>query len=108
MVTKREYYYLHINSCVRESIELTFSVCKYRRFHGACVDITDEIANVMELKNEKYFCDPCTEIMKGKVHCTVIHDLRKLQELSDEAHNVDEFEYIKIYNPSSPSALNID
>ncbi|KAF9374666.1 PHD finger protein 3, partial [Podila verticillata] len=35
-------------------------------FHGACVDITDEIANVMELKNEKYFCDPCTEIIKAK------------------------------------------
>ncbi|KAG0032800.1 hypothetical protein BGZ82_006377 [Podila clonocystis] len=35
-------------------------------FHGACVDITDEIANIMELKNEKYFCEPCTEIMKAK------------------------------------------
>ncbi|KAG0339339.1 PHD finger protein 3, partial [Podila horticola] len=36
------------------------------QFHGACVDITDEIANIMELKNEKYFCEPCTEIMKAK------------------------------------------
>lgn len=36
------------------------------RFHGACVDVTDEIAEMMELKNEKFFCDPCTELLKGK------------------------------------------
>ncbi|KAI7828627.1 hypothetical protein BC939DRAFT_61810 [Gamsiella multidivaricata] len=35
-------------------------------FHGACVDVTDEIAELMELKNEKFFCDPCTEKLKGK------------------------------------------
>ncbi|KAF9402877.1 PHD finger protein 3 [Mortierella sp. AD011] len=33
-------------------------------FHGACVDITDEIAELMGLKNEKFFCDPCTEKLK--------------------------------------------
>ncbi|KAF9927454.1 hypothetical protein FBU30_003253 [Linnemannia zychae] len=30
-------------------------------FHGACVDITEEIAEMMELKNEKFFCEPCEE-----------------------------------------------
>ncbi|KAF9091962.1 PHD finger protein 3 [Mortierella sp. AD031] len=30
-------------------------------FHGACVDITDETAEMMELKNEKFFCEPCDE-----------------------------------------------
>ncbi|KAF9405939.1 hypothetical protein BGZ94_003308, partial [Podila epigama] len=33
-------------------------------FHGACVNITDEEATIMDLKNEKYFCDRCTETMK--------------------------------------------
>ncbi|KAF9109674.1 PHD finger protein 3 [Mortierella sp. AM989] len=33
-------------------------------FHGACVDITDEVAELMGLKNEKFFCDPCTEKLK--------------------------------------------
>ncbi|KAF9364228.1 PHD finger protein 3 [Mortierella sp. NVP85] len=35
-------------------------------FHGACVDVTDEIAEMMELKNEKFFCDPCTELLKAR------------------------------------------
>ncbi|KAF9972076.1 hypothetical protein BGZ65_010031, partial [Modicella reniformis] len=35
-------------------------------FHGACVDVTDEIAELMELKNEKFFCDPCTELLKAR------------------------------------------
>ncbi|KAI1311039.1 glucokinase [Mortierella claussenii] len=35
-------------------------------FHGACVDITDEIAELMELKNEKFFCDPCTEKLEAR------------------------------------------
>ncbi|GJJ72215.1 hypothetical protein EMPS_04572 [Entomortierella parvispora] len=35
-------------------------------FHGACVDITDEIAHLMELKDEKYFCDTCTETLKER------------------------------------------
>ncbi|KAF8948313.1 hypothetical protein BGZ47_005615 [Haplosporangium gracile] len=30
-------------------------------FHGACVDITEEVAEMMELKNEKFFCEPCDE-----------------------------------------------
>ncbi|KAF9952297.1 Death-inducer obliterator 1, partial [Mortierella alpina] len=35
-------------------------------FHGACVDITDEMAQIMELKNEKFFCDPCTDKLKAR------------------------------------------
>ncbi|KAF9572305.1 glucokinase [Mortierella alpina] len=35
-------------------------------FHGACIDITDEIAQIMELKNEKFFCDPCTDKLKAR------------------------------------------
>lgn len=31
------------------------------------MDITDEIAHLKELKDEKYFCDTCTETLKGKV-----------------------------------------
>ncbi|KAG0064182.1 Death-inducer obliterator 1 [Linnemannia elongata] len=30
-------------------------------FHGACVDITEEVAEKMELKNEKFFCEPCDD-----------------------------------------------
>ncbi|KAF9439363.1 hexokinase A [Entomortierella beljakovae] len=33
-------------------------------FHGACVDVTAEVAELMGLKNEKFFCDPCTEKLK--------------------------------------------
>ncbi|KAF9900191.1 PHD finger protein 3 [Linnemannia zychae] len=33
-------------------------------FHGACVDITEEVAEMMELKNEKFFCEPCDERMQ--------------------------------------------
>jgi hypothetical protein len=36
------------------------------RFHGACVDITEEVAEMMELKNEKFFCEPCDERVQGK------------------------------------------
>lgn len=39
-----------------------------RRFHGACVDITEEVAEKMELKNEKFFCEPCDDRVQGKTH----------------------------------------
>ncbi|KAF9933875.1 PHD finger protein 3 [Mortierella alpina] len=35
-------------------------------FHGACVDITDEMAQIMELKSEKFFCDPCTDKLEAR------------------------------------------
>lgn len=38
------------------------------RFHGACVDITEEVAEKMELKNEKFFCEPCEDRVQGKTH----------------------------------------
>ncbi|ORY99536.1 hypothetical protein BCR41DRAFT_218193 [Lobosporangium transversale] len=44
-------------------------------FHGACVDVTDEIAELMELKNEKFFCDPCTEKLKGKMMLLLLYFL---------------------------------
>ncbi|KAI8599317.1 hypothetical protein EDD21DRAFT_380197 [Dissophora ornata] len=52
-------------------------------FHGACVDITDEIAELMELKNEKFFCDPCTEKLKVRAKNNLGVQGQKSSKLSD-------------------------
>ncbi|KAF9205598.1 PHD finger protein 3 [Haplosporangium sp. Z 27] len=54
-------------------------------FHGACVDITDEIAELMRLKNEKFFCDPCIEKLKVRAKSLPSNGLKgtKLSDARD-------------------------
>ncbi|KAG0229361.1 hypothetical protein BGW41_003060 [Actinomortierella wolfii] len=39
-------------------------------FHGACVNITDEDAERMDLSNEKFFCKTCEETLKAQAAST--------------------------------------
>ncbi|KAG0345826.1 PHD finger protein 3 [Podila humilis] len=64
-VTRSKKVYCHCQKPDDGNVMIQCDHCR-QWFHGACVDITEEIATIMDLKNEKYFCDPCLEILKEK------------------------------------------
>ncbi|KAG0052671.1 PHD finger protein 3 [Gryganskiella cystojenkinii] len=64
-VTRSKKVYCHCQKPDDGEVMIQCDHCR-QWFHGACVDITDEIAEMMDLKNEKYFCDPCTEKLKER------------------------------------------
>ncbi|KAF9584929.1 glucokinase, partial [Lunasporangiospora selenospora] len=62
-VTRSKKVYCHCQKPDNGEVMIQCDDCR-QWFHGACVDITDEIAELMGLKNEKFFCDPCAEKLK--------------------------------------------
>ncbi|KAF9142890.1 PHD finger protein 3 [Mortierella sp. GBA39] len=59
-MTRSKKVYCHCQKPDDGNVMIQCDSCR-QWFHGACVDITEEVAEMMELKNEKFFCEPCDD-----------------------------------------------